>query len=267
MLPHDHPGIVAARIARRRLLQIGAAGLAAPALAALPGARAAAAFQADPKTLIIALNGSPSDLDPHSAYDYRSAIALRGPYEGLIALDGAATDKYVPAIAESWSANDDKSVWTFRIRPGVTFHDGSPCDAEACRASYTRFLTQGLGPAGAFRRFIADPAQITAPDASTLVFDCGKPQPLFEAYAACQYGPLIGNVAVYMANEEDGDMGHNWAMLNETGAGTGPYMITEFEPAAGRATTSTRSSSAWCRRAPRGDSSSRRAKLTRQPTR
>lgn len=230
MLPLDHPGIVAARLARRRLFQLGAAGLAAPALAAFPGARIASARQADATTLVIALNGTPSDLDPHSAYDYRSAIALRGPYEGLIALDGAATDKYIPAVAESWSANDDKSVWTFKIRPGITFHDGSPCDAEACRASYERFLTQSLGPAGAFKRFITDPAQITAPDATTLVFDCGRPQPLLEAYAACQYGPLIANVKVFMANEEEGDMGHSWAQLNETGAGTGPYMITEFEP-------------------------------------
>lgn len=230
MLPLDHPGIVAARLARRRLFQLGAAGLAAPALAAFPGARIASARQADATTLVIALNGTPSDLDPHSAYDYRSAIALRGPYEGLIALDGAATDTYIPAVAESWSANDDKSVWTFRIRPGITFHDGSPCDAEACRASYERFLTQSLGPAGAFKRFITDPAQITAPDATTLVFDCGRPQPLFEAYVACQYGPLIANVKVFMANEEEGDMGHSWAQLNETGAGTGPYMITEFEP-------------------------------------
>ncbi len=230
MLPLDHPGIVAARLARRRLFQLGAAGLAAPALAAFPGARIASARQADATTLVIALNGTPSDLDPHSAYDYRSAIALRGPYEGLIALDGAATDTYIPAVAESWSANDDKSVWTFRIRPGITFHDGSPCDAEACRASYERFLTQSLGPAGAFKRFITDPAQITASDATTLVFDCGRPQPLFEAYVACQYGPLIANVKVFMANEEEGDMGHSWAQLNETGAGTGPYMITQFEP-------------------------------------
>src|SRR5688572_14024861 len=101
----------------------------------------------DPTTLTIAMNGSPSDLDPHSVYDYRSAMPLRGPYEGLIALEGSATDKYVPVLSESWEANDDKSVWTFTIRSGVTFHDGTPVDAEAVRASFERFLTMGLGPA------------------------------------------------------------------------------------------------------------------------
>ena len=101
-----------------------------PTTAAFGGLERAAAsplrLQADPATLTIAMNGSPSDLDPHSVYDYRSAMPLRGPYEGLIALEGSATDKYVPVLAESWEANDDKSVWTFTIRSGVTFHDGTP---------------------------------------------------------------------------------------------------------------------------------------------
>jgi peptide/nickel transport system substrate-binding protein len=224
-------------LSRRSLLHraaaTGLAGTAAATFAGLPGetVRAAAvARQADPTTLTIAMNGSPSDLDPHSVYDYRSAMPLRGPYEGLIALDGSSTDKYVPVLAESWSPNEDKSVWTFMIRPGVTFHDGSPCDAEAIRKSFERFLTMGLGPAGAMRRFIQEPAQITAPDTSTLVFDCGVPQPLLEAYLTSQYGPLALNVDLVMQNEVDGDQGHDWATLNEEGLGTGPYRIVEFNP-------------------------------------
>ncbi|MCC2629703.1 MAG: extracellular solute-binding protein family 5 [Thermomicrobiales bacterium] len=80
------------------------------------------------------------------------------------------------------------------------------------------------------RRFIQDPAQITAPDERTVVFDCGGPQPLLEAYLSSQYGPLVLNVPVAMQNEVDGDFGHGWAQLNEEGLGTGPYRIVEFEP-------------------------------------
>ena len=166
-------------VSRRALLRAAAAaGIAAPASQTF-GAfspRSVAARQADPATLTIAMNGSPSDLDPHSVYDYRSAMPLRGPYEGLIALDGSATDKYVPVLAESWAPNEDKSVWTFKLRPGVTFHDGSPVNGEAVRKSFVRFLTMGLGPSGAFHRFITEPEQITAPDEMTVVFDCGRPQ-------------------------------------------------------------------------------------------
>src|SRR5215212_1741133 len=224
-----------ARLNRRSLLRAAAAAGVVPATATLGGlthgaSAASLRIQADPATLTIAMNGSPSDLDPHSVYDYRSAMPLRGPYEGLIALEGSATDKYVPVLAESWEANDDKSIWTFTIRSGVTFHDGTPVDAESVRASFERFLTMGLGPAGAMRRFIQDPAQITAPDASTVVFDCGEPQPLLEAYLTSQYGTLILNVAAVTQNETDGDQGHTWAQLNEEGLGTGPYRIVEFEP-------------------------------------
>ena len=79
------------RLNRRSLLRrAAAAGIAVPAAGALGGLapHRVNARQADPSTLTIAMNGSPSDLDPHSVYDYRSAMPLRGPYEGLIALEG-----------------------------------------------------------------------------------------------------------------------------------------------------------------------------------
>ncbi len=217
----------------RRAVIKGAAALGFAATVPVTGSASAAAGparQGDPKTLTVAVYGSPANLDPHSAYDYRSAMAIRGPFEGLIALDGAETDKYVGMVAESWSANDDKSVWTFRIRDGVTFHDGSPCDAEACRLSFERFLTMGLGPVNVIGRFVSDPAQITAPDARTLVFDLGSPQPIFEAAIASGNGPLIVNAAVAKEHEEDGDWGTTWATTYSDGLGTGPYRITAFEP-------------------------------------
>ena len=215
---------------RRRLLGGAAAlGLAVPAAGVLSTAVRVAA-QGEPATLTIVMNGTPSDLDPHSAYDYRSAIALRGPYEQLIALVGGATDQYEGLVAESWEPNADKSVWTFHIRPGVTFHDGSPVDAEAVRSSFARFLTLGLGPSSAIARFVPSADAVTAPDAATVVFSLGKPQPLFESYLTSQYGPLVMNVAAAMAQEVDGDAGHGWAQLNEEGLGTGPYKIVNFEP-------------------------------------
>lgn len=217
---------------RHRLLgQAAAAGLVAPAarmLGVTPSGVAAA--QADGSTLTIAMNGSPSDLDPHSAYDYRSGIVVRGPYETLIALKEDKTDEYVGVIAEAWEANDDASVWTFKIRPGVTFHDGSPCDAEAVRLSFERLLTLQLGAYNVVGRFVQDPAQITAPDAQTVIFDLGEPSPLFEAAISGQYGPLVFNAAAARAYEDEGDWGHIWAQTNEEGMGTGPYRITQFEP-------------------------------------
>ncbi len=219
----------------RRALLKGAAALsaavAAPAVAGTGrAAQAAPARQAGGGMLTIAMYGSPVNLDPHTSYDYRSTMAIRGPFEGLIALDGAATDQYVGVVAASWSANDDKSVWTFKIRPGVTFQNGDPCDAEAVRLSFERFLTLGMGPVDVIGRFVSDPAQITAPDESTVVFDLGSPQPIFESAIASQYGPLIVNAKLAREFEEDGDWGTAAAEINTEGLGTGPYRIASFEP-------------------------------------
>jgi peptide/nickel transport system substrate-binding protein len=215
-LLHAAAGVVAVSAATPAAL---AAPLPAPALQDVD--RAA--------TLIAGTSSSPSDLDPHSAYDGRSVMVIYGAYEQLMRLKGSSTDEYEPLLAESWEANDDKSVWTFHLREGATFHDGSHCDAEADRLSFERLLTLGLGPYEVVHRFVSDPAQITAPDTRTVVFDLGQPQPLFEAALAAAYGPYIVNARLAREYEEDGDWGHAWAQTNAEGMGTGPYKVTTYE--------------------------------------
>jgi peptide/nickel transport system substrate-binding protein len=156
-------------------------------------------------------------------------MVIYGAFEQLVRLKGSSTDDYVPLLAESWAANDDTSVWTFHLREGATFHDGSPCDAEAVRLSFERLLTLGLGPFEVVHRFVSDPAQITAPDAQTVVFDLGRPQPLFESALAAAYGPYIVNARLAKEHEENGDWGHAWAQTNAEGMGTGPYTVTTSE--------------------------------------
>ena len=166
---------------------------------------AAPTLQGSLNTLTLATNRTPSDLDPHSAYDPGSGVALQGPFEGLIRLKAGTTGEYVPLLAESWASNPDLSVWTFHLRDGVTFHDGTPFDAEAARASFERLLRLDLAPAQVLGRFITDPAQITTPDSHTLVFALGQSQPLFEAALASPYGTAIVNVAALRQHEVEGD--------------------------------------------------------------
>jgi len=224
---------------RRQALGAGA-GVAALGLVASNLASASPAqtvkslterFAGDPKTLTLGITGSPSDLDPQTAADYRSSLAIRASYEALIALDGASTDKYVGVIAETWEANADKSIWTFHIRQGLTFHDGTALDAEAVRASFERFMTIGIGDGPSFTRFVPDPTHITAPDAKTVVFTLARPQPLFEAALSATYGVFVVNSAALKKHDVDGDWGHTWAQTNEEGIGSGPYRVTKFDPA------------------------------------
>jgi peptide/nickel transport system substrate-binding protein len=224
---------------RRTLLKgagaagVGSLGLSSGAVLtapAYPQAKLLGRAQGDPTTLVIAAAASPSDLDPHSSYNYQSIMALLGAYEGLIGLKDDSTTELEGLIAESWESNEDLSVWTFHLRPGVTFQDGSPVDAEAVLLSHERFFTLGMGPISTMLRFVEDLSWISAPDESTVVFDLKRPQPLFPYALASTYGQPIVNAKLLREHEVDDDWGHEWAMLNAEGIGSGPYRITNFEP-------------------------------------
>jgi peptide/nickel transport system substrate-binding protein len=212
------------------LLWAGAGGLS---IVAARAAHPVSAEQGPPSTFTLVTNRAPSDLDPHSAYDAGSGTLLQGPFEGLIRLRSGTLDEFVPLLAESWQSNPDKSVWTFRLREGVTFHDGTRLDAEAARASFERQLSLGFAPATVLGRFIDDPAMISALDDRTLVFDLGRPRPLFEAAIASAFGTAIVNVAALRMYEVDGNWGHAWAQTNSAGIGTGPYQVVDFDIARG----------------------------------
>src|SRR5688500_17469420 len=184
-------------LTRRHLIQgAAAAGLTAPLAGVVDPSRVRAAVarqEGNGTTLILGLDASPSDLDPQSQYDYRSTIVIRNIYEGLVGLVGSATDEFEGLVAESWEANEDQSVWTFKLRPGLTFHDGSACDSAAVKASYERLLAMGRGAVNVVSRFVSDPAQMETPDPETIVFNLGVPQPLFLSAMAATYGPQIVN--------------------------------------------------------------------------
>jgi peptide/nickel transport system substrate-binding protein len=180
-------------------------------------------------TLVVGLDGTPSDLDPHSQYNYRDAVVINAIYDNLIVLKGSATDEFEGRLAESWEPNDDLSVWTFTVRPGVAFQDGTPCDSAAVKASFERLLAMNRGAVNVFSRFISDPAQMSTPDATTIVFDCGRPQPLFPSALASSYAVQIVNAKAAMDHEVDGDFGNGWLQANADGTGSGPYRLASYE--------------------------------------
>jgi len=67
-------------------------------------------------------------------------------YDGLTKFDltqGTSTPKIVPDLAESWSANKKLTVWTFKLRPGVKFQDGTPWNADAAVFNLQRYVDTG----------------------------------------------------------------------------------------------------------------------------
>ncbi|MDQ3548671.1 MAG: ABC transporter substrate-binding protein [Chloroflexota bacterium] len=177
-------------------------------------------------TLTIIQTGSIPDFDPHSAYDSDASALFFGTYEMLVRLRGSDTFEYEPMLAESWEANADQTEWSFSIPAGVTFHDGTPCDAAAVVASFQRFHNLGLGPVGVLTRFVETPEDITAPDSTTITFKLSYGTDIFLAAMASQYGPLVISPAAIEANATGEDeFAHEW--LRENMVGTGPYKLAE----------------------------------------
>lgn len=74
-------------------------------------------------------------LDPHASNSFEALEQMSNVYDSLVALDGSL--RLVPSLAESWS-NPDPLTWSFRLRPGVRFHDGSLLTPEDVVYSVTR---------------------------------------------------------------------------------------------------------------------------------
>ncbi|WP_030144442.1 MULTISPECIES: ABC transporter substrate-binding protein [unclassified Glycomyces] len=80
--------------------------------------------------------GDPSSIDPVLASDGETFRVTRQLYETLI--DTECTDN-VPGLAESWDQNDEGTEWTFHLREGVNFHDGTALDGAAVCANFDRW--------------------------------------------------------------------------------------------------------------------------------
>lgn len=87
-------------------------------------------------TLNVAAFADVNTLDPHGNTADDLALRSTSLFEGLVTQDQSL--KYVPGLAESWQASPDAVEWTFKLRQGIKFHDGTPCDATAVKANFDR---------------------------------------------------------------------------------------------------------------------------------
>jgi peptide/nickel transport system substrate-binding protein len=97
----------------------------------------AAASRRDPGTLVVGRPADALSLDPARVGDSESVEVCEQIYETLLRYD-PATRQIRPGLAESWQMSSDGRVWTFRLRRGVRFHDGTPLDAAAVVFSLER---------------------------------------------------------------------------------------------------------------------------------
>jgi peptide/nickel transport system substrate-binding protein len=186
----------------------------------------APALNRDPKTLVVAVDAFLPDFDPASYFLLSGIVTNYGIYEGLLRMKGSSGTEVEPVLAESWKPNGDSSSWTFSLRSGVKYSDGSAYDGNALKAAYTRTITAGLGAGSTLSTYITKPdKQIVVKDPGTVVFDLGIPVPRFDLLLASQYGTGIVNPNV---EKQGSNHGHDY--LSSHSAGTGAYMVDSVSP-------------------------------------
>ncbi|HEY8526200.1 MAG TPA: ABC transporter substrate-binding protein [Acidimicrobiales bacterium] len=123
-------------------------------------------------TFVAAISAQPDQLDPHQTTAYASFQVLENVYDTLVvpSPDGS---EYEPSLAEDWEVSEDGRTWTFQLRDGVTFHDGSTFDAADVVYSFDRIIDEQLGDAYKF----TEVEDIVATDDSTVEFRMARPVP------------------------------------------------------------------------------------------
>jgi ABC-type transport system substrate-binding protein len=186
-----------ARIGRRGVLK-GAAGFGAavPLVGTLgmAPARAARAQEGGSGGIVVFdLGSEPENLDPHQALAYTTARLDEQICEPLVRFVPGTLD-IQPWLAASWETSPDGLEWAFTLQPDVTFHDGSPLDAETVKFSFDRQLDEespyfAMGQwASAVELNIIDAIRVDAPDVVT--FTLTGPYSKFLSRMAVSAGAL-----------------------------------------------------------------------------
>ena len=168
----------------------------------------------EPQTLIAAIGGEPDQLDPHITSAYFSFQVLENVFDTLVEPDENLVMQ--PALAESWTVSDDLLTWTFDLREGVTFHDGSEFTADDVVYSYNRIIDEALTPSWRF----ASVTDVVAVDDLTVEIQVSAPTPNLLA----AIGGYKGMSIVSQENVESGDIVSN-------PIGTGPFAIESYNAA------------------------------------
>jgi peptide/nickel transport system substrate-binding protein len=171
-------------------------------------------------TLRVGQQEPPGALDPVAVNSQAGLTILGQTGEFLIWSDRELNPE--PRLAESWKPNADGSVWTFKLRKGVKFHDGKVMDAEDVASTFDRLADpdNGSNALSAFTGVLSK-GGAKAVDASTVEFQLDAPNGNFPYLTSSDnYNTII------LPKDYDGD----W---EKTFIGTGPWKLDRFEQGVG----------------------------------
>lgn len=197
--------------------------LTAAIVTALMALAPAAVAQTPPNVLVVGQIAEPKSLDPQAVTAVNDFRILVNLYDGLVRYkDG--TLEVEPSLAESWTISEDGKTYTFKLREGVKFHDGTPFNAEAVKFNFDRMLKEDhpFADTGPFPLafFFSAVEEVTAVDPTTVEFKLDAPYAPFLSNLAYPTGLIVSPAAVKKYGK---DFGRN-------PVGTGAYKFAEWEP-------------------------------------
>jgi peptide/nickel transport system substrate-binding protein len=111
----------------------------------------------------------PPNYDCHGSTTFALIHPIAPHYSTLVKFDGKEYPKVIPDLAESWTVSSDGMTYTFKLRSGVKFHDGSPLTSEDVKASYDRIINPPQGVVSIRKAYYSD-LDVSTPDPTTVVF-------------------------------------------------------------------------------------------------
>src|SRR5499433_485420 len=172
--------------------------------------------------LLAVIGADPPSLDPHQESTFATLQLVAPLYSTLLQTDPYDYPKIIGDAASDWKISSDGLTYTFKIRPGIKFHDGSPLTAADVKATYDKLLFPPKGTRSIRQNSYAAVTSVEAPDTSTVVFKLKHPS-----------ASLLLNLAspwnvIYPKKYLDKDP--NYFMKNVVGSG--PFKFKNYTPGA-----------------------------------
>jgi peptide/nickel transport system substrate-binding protein len=172
-------------------------------------------------TLIYAQPEDPKTLDPINTDIAEAVHVLSNILDTLVTYHDEKTE-IVPGLAEKWEHSEDGLTWTFHLRPGVTFHDGTPLTSDAVKISLDRLIVADhplafdkVRPYQSAYNMIDG---VETPDGSTVVLKLKSPSAI-----------LLANLAMFPASiVSPAALKKHGPATSENPVGTGPFRFVKW---------------------------------------
>jgi peptide/nickel transport system substrate-binding protein len=177
-------------------------------------------------------------IDPADAYDFFAIDIIHNVGDGLVDYRPGTT-QIVPALATDWSSSSDGLTWTFNLRQGVMFPDGTQFNASVVKYSIDRQfrIDESAGPfAGVGYDTIINKTVVTGP--YQVQFVLNAPFPPFAALVAFipmfPVNPNVAAMPTYHCGDTCGVVNYTGTAATENPTGLGPYLLSNWQRTAGK---------------------------------